>query len=153
MRGDEEEEESACVYGGSVCVCLSVHREVCVYLLFLHSHTPHPSPATGSTTTRFYKVVTVSCGRKRLLREPCAYVCVPEERQNEFFPTSETSSPSRSGARCVLSFQLENRERQKELLFCVCDPSLLHFTAYVFIKLIPLHTRETRENGCNQMCK
>ena len=31
-----------CVCGGSVCVCVSVHREVCVYLLFLHSHTPSP---------------------------------------------------------------------------------------------------------------
>ena len=28
--------------GGSGSVCVSVHREVCVYLLFLHSHTPPP---------------------------------------------------------------------------------------------------------------
>ena len=92
MRGEEEEEkeESVCVYGDSVCVCLSVHREVCVYLLLLHSHTPSPLSCDSINDDEEVLRGGDRRGRKRLLREPCAYVCVPEERQNEFFPTSET---------------------------------------------------------------
>ena len=118
----------ACVYGGSACVCLSVHREVCVYLPFLHSHTPPPLSCDRINDEEEVLQGGGRCGRKGLLRMPCAYVCVPEERQNEFFPTSETSSPSRSGARCVL-FSSGEQRKAKELFFvcvtCPCFISLL----------------------------
>ena len=79
----------ACVCVVVVSVCVSVHREVCVYLLFLHSHT-HPPLSCDRINDEEVLRGGSSCGRKGLLRMPCAYVCVPEEHQNKFSPTSET---------------------------------------------------------------
>ena len=74
-----------------VAVCVFPFTGRCVYTSFFCTHTPLSCDRINDD-----EVLRggSSFDSKRLLRMSCAYVCVPEERQNEFFPTSETSSPS-----------------------------------------------------------
>ena len=81
MKGEEEEEEErACVYGGSVCVCLSVHREVCTSFFF--ALTP-PTPLSCDRINDDEEVLRG--GDRRGSKKDCSgcrvHTCVPEERQ------------------------------------------------------------------------
>ena len=67
-------------------------------------------------------------GSKKIAQDAvCICVCVPEERQNEFFPQHQRPPFSRLTVVEVevrggfFSFHVENRKKAKESLFCVCE--------------------------------
>ena len=137
-----------------VSVCLSVHREVCVYLLFALTH-PHPSPATGSTTRRFYEAAAVvaekDCSGCRV------HTCVCLRNVKMSFSQHQRPAHHREVERGVFFFFQVRTEKGKKNCFlcvCVCDLSLLHFTETSTTKLpffILLGKRERKD--CNQMRK
>ena len=133
----------ACVCMVIVAVCLSVHREVCVYLLFLHSHTPPPLSCDRINDDEVLRGGG-SCGRKGLLRMPCAYVCAFGNARISF---SQHQRPAhrREVERGVFSFQVENRERRGITFLCV-RVVFASFRCLRPTKLIALYTHtETRE--------
>ena len=141
----------ACVCSGSVCVCFCSQGGVCIPPFFALTHTPTPLLRQDQRRRGFTRwwpsvVAEKDCSENRV------HMCVCLRNVKMSFSQHQRPAHHREVERGVFSFQVENRER-RGITFFVCDPSLLHFTAYVFIKLIPLHIRETRENGCNQMCK
>ena len=141
MRGEEEEEESVCVYGdsGSVSFC----SQGGVSLLFFALTHPHPSPATGSTTTRFYEAAAVvaekDCSENRV------HMCVCLRNVKMSFSQHQRPAHHREVERGVFSFQVENREKRKNYFLCVWLV-LASFHRNVYNKIALLYiTWETRE--------
>ena len=139
--------------GGSVCVCLSVHREVCVYLPFLHSHTHTPL-----SCDRINDDEEVLQGGDRQLwqkkiaqRTVCICVCLRNVRIS--FPQHQRPAHHREvGARCVLFSSGEQRKARNHLFLCATRPCFISQKRIQQNCLLCI-TWETRENGCNQICK
>ena len=122
--------------GGSVCVCLSVHREVCTS--FFCTHTPPPL-----SCDRINDDEDVLRGGDRQLWQKkiaqdavCIRVCLRNVRsvfsQHQRPPPFKAYHRGSGGAGGIILFSREEQKKAKRLaFFYVSDLSLLHFTAYV----------------------
>ena len=97
------------------------------YFIFVHTHIHTqipPSPATGLTKRRFYEVAAV-VAVKECSGAVCIHACPWGTSEVSLFPHCQRY-PSFKGSLLwngaeVLLFQAKNREKAKELCFCVVD--------------------------------
>ena len=96
------------------------------YFIFVHTHSQiPPSPVTGSTKRRFYVVAAV-VAVKECSGAVCIHACPWGTSEVSLFPhcqryPSFKGSLLWNGAEVLLLFQAKNREKAKELYFCVVD--------------------------------
>ena len=136
-----------------VAVCVFPFTGRCVYTSFFCTHTPPPLSCDRVDDDEVLQGGDRQLWQKRLLRMPCAYVCVPEERQKCVFPQHQRPAHHREVERGVFFFQVENRERQRELL-CVCATCPCFISQKRILRnCLALYYLGNERKDCNQMCK
>ena len=132
-----------CVYGGSVCVSFCSQGGVCVPPFFALTCTLTPLLRQDQRRRGSFKRWRPLWQKK--IAQDALRICVCLRNVKMSFSQHQRPAHHREVERGVFSFQVENRERQKRIAFCVCVTRPCFISLSSLTKLIPLNTRETRE--------